>query len=514
MSASGRQRLPSLRVWLFARTREAYGAGAPRSNGRGDSWFLALLWIRCDVAFERYYEAVDYLQRRLWHELPIVPVERALQARVRQLLAHFGDPQLKFPVVHVGGSAGKGSTATMVASILQAAGLRTGLYTSPHLQTFIERIRVDDELIAPGEFADIVLGLDPLVRRMHAEVLDGVGYGRPALVEVAFAAGLKHFADQRCDAAVVEVGLGGRTDYSNVFDAKPVTVLTNVDYEHRERLGWTLPAIAREKAEIIKGGETVITGASRREVVPTIEARCRERGSPLWRLGREVRPRIRCADALGSTFDLRAPAAAFERLRLPLAGAHQVTNASMAVAAALAFGAATGCVIVPEHVHEGLARVRLSSRLEVMEERPRVLLDAAHNPIEARRLAQALRDHELRPDRRRARRLHLVVGILADKDQPLMVRALASVADRVVVTQPPLEERAGDPQHMLQLFRRALGDANVAFEPSPSRALDRVLSAAVPDDVVCVTGSMFLVGALRARWVPERQILERRSALS
>ncbi len=467
------------------------------------------------MAFERYFEAVDYLQRRLWHELPIVPVERALQGRVRALLAHFGDPHMRFPVLHVGGSAGKGSTSTIAASILRAAGLRTGLYTSPHLQTFIERISVDGRLIAPGEFADLVLGLDPLVRRMHVEVLDGAGFGRPSLVEVAFATGMKHFADERCDAAVIEVGLGGRTDCTNVFDAKAVTVLTNVDYEHRERLGWSLPAIAREKVATIRGGETVVTGARRAEVLPIIAARCAERGSALWRLGHEIRARARCTDAVGSVFDLRTPLGSFASLRLPLAGAHQVSNAALAVASAQQLGAAAGRDVTEAHVREGLASVRLSGRLELMSEAPRVLLDSAHNPIEVRRLAQALRSHELRPaGGRRAPRLHLVVGILADKDQPLMVRALAAVADRVVVTQPPLEERAGDPEHMLELFRRALGERHVRFEPAPERALDLALSAAAARDVVCVTGSMFLVGALRARWVPERAILRRRTAVT
>ena len=127
------------------------------------------------MAFERYHEAVDYLERRLWQELPITPVERALQHRIRQVLAHLGDPHTKFPVLHVGGSAGKGSTATIAASLLRAGGARTGLYTSPHLQTFIERVDVDGSLEPPEEFADCVLGLDPLVRKMHIEVLDGAG---------------------------------------------------------------------------------------------------------------------------------------------------------------------------------------------------------------------------------------------------------------------------------------------------------------------------------------------------
>jgi len=460
------------------------------------------------VTFERYHQAVDYLQRRLWHELPIVPVERALQGRVRHLLAHFGDPHLAFPVVHVTGSAGKGSTSTITAAVLRAAGLRTGLYTSPHLQTFIERIDVDGMLVSPDEFAETVLGLDPLVRNMHLEVLDGAGFGRPSLVEVAFAAGMRHFAAERCQAAVVEAGLGGRTDYSNVFDQKPVTVITNVDYEHRERLGWSLRSVAAEKAAIIRGRETVVTAASRRESLDVIERRCAETGATLWRLGRDVRARITAAGAEGSEFSVRLPDFAAERVRLPVSGAHQVANAAVAVAAAVAFARAQGLGLDAEHARRGLAAVRLNGRLEQAQASPRLLLDGAHNPVEARRLAEALRAHWLGG----GARLHLVVGILADKDQPAMVRALAPLAARVVVTQPPLGERVGDPDRMLGLFRRPLGAANVSFEPSHMRALDLALADAAADDVVCVTGSMFLVGAVRERWVPEQRILERRTA--
>jgi dihydrofolate synthase/folylpolyglutamate synthase len=458
---------------------------------------------------ERYFEAVDYLQRRLWHDLPIVPVERALQSRIRQLLAHFGDPQRTFPLIHVGGSAGKGSTSTIAASILQTAGLKSALYTSPHLQTFIERIRVNDRLMAPDAFADSVLGLEPLVRKMHLDVIDGVGFGRPSLVEVAFATGMKHFADERVDAAVVEVGLGGRTDCTNVFEATPhVSVITNVDYEHRERLGWTLQSIAREKSRIVHGG-IAITGAQRREALRVIEERAAGQGASLWRLGREITYRIMSSDAAGSTFEVATPLGSFEMLGLPLAGAHQASNAALAVAATLAHAQMKDATINESHVRDGLARVRLSARLETVQCEPTVLLDSAHNPLEARRLAEALRAHWLDEP---ARRLTLVVGILADKDQASMVRALSGVAHRAIVTQPPLGERTGDPERMLRLFRSALGGTNVAFEPVPERALELALDDSRQEDVICVTGSMFLVGALRERWVPERQILERRSS--
>ena len=460
------------------------------------------------MPFERYHEAVDYLQQRLWHELPIVPIERALQHRVRHVLAHLGDPQTKFRVVHVGGSAGKGSTTTMVAAILQASKRRTGCYTSPHLQTFIERVDIDGVLISPDAFADNVLGLDPLVREMHLEVLDGVGYGRPALVEVAFAAGMKHFAKERCDAAAIEVGLGGRTDCTNVFDEKPVTVITNIEYEHTERLGSTYASIAREKSALIRGGEIAVTGATHREAINVIEQRCATTGATLWRLGRDVRVRILATDACGTQIDVKTPAGNFTDLRVPLAGAHQVNNAALAVAAAAAFGERTGSPISEQQLRDGLARARLSGRLEVMQREPTVVLDSAHNPFEARYLAKTLDETWLTEDVK----LHLVCGILADKDQARMVRALAPIAASVVVTQPPLVERAGDPEHMIALFRGELGDAHVSFEPSPAAALDRALASAAARDVICVTGSMFLVGALRERWVTEEQILTRRSS--
>jgi dihydrofolate synthase/folylpolyglutamate synthase len=463
--------------------------------------------IRSDVTHERYFEAVDYLQRRLWHELPIVPVERALQSRMLQLLAHFGDPHLAFPVIHVAGTAGKGSTATIIASILRAAGLRTGLYTKPHLQTFIERIDVDGRLIAPDSFADIVLGLDPLVRTMHHDVIDGVGFGRPALVEVTFAACMKHFADERIDVAVIEAGLGGRTDYTNVFDSKPVSVITNVAYDHRERLGWSLEAIAREKAAIIRANDVVTTGATGR-ALGVIAGRCRETGSRIVRLGRDVRSTVAHADAHGSTFSLRSGESTFDDLHVSLAGAHQVNNAALAIAAAMAFAGKTGAVVTEEHVRAGVHAARVNGRLEQVQARPRVLLDAAHNPVEAHRLADALRAHWLGD----GSRLHLVAGILADKDQAAMVRALAPVADRVVLTQPPLGERIGDPAAMLALFQRHLGAERVRFEPAYERAFEIALSEASDRDIICVTGSMFLVGALRERWVPEEQILTCRSA--
>lgn len=459
------------------------------------------------MTFERYHQAVDYLQRRLWHELPILPVEKVLQQRVKQVLAHIGDPHLAFPVVHVGGSAGKGSTSTITAAILRAAGQRAGLYTSPHLQTFIERYDVDGRLIAPGRFADLVLGLDPLVRQMHIDVLDRKSAGRPSLVEVAFAAGMRHFADEACDVAVVEVGLGGRTDCTNVFETKPVTVITNIELEHTERLGRTRAAIAQEKVAIIRGPGIVVTGERHAEPLAVIERRCDDVGATLWRLGTDIRPRASSWDDGGTTLDLAVGpcATTLRSLHVPMMGEHQVRNAALAIGAVLGFD--------PERVDEaairrGLERSRVPGRMETVQKDPRVILDGAHNPAEARSLATALSRHVLR----KGTRLHLVCGILADKDGAAMIRALAPLAASVVVTQPPLAERQGDPCRMQDLFRRYLPTRRVSLEPDPLRALDLASERARPRDVVVVTGSMFLVGAVRERWVPEERILRRRTA--
>jgi dihydrofolate synthase/folylpolyglutamate synthase len=467
--------------------------------------------------FERYHEAVAYLQRRLWHELPIMPVERALQARIRTLLAHFGDPHKRVPVVHVGGSAGKGSTSTMIASILRAAGLRTGLYTSPHLQTFIERIDVNGELMAPDKFADLVLGLDPLVRKMHIDVLDGIGFGRPSLVEVAFAAGMKHFADEQCDVAVVEVGLGGRTDCTNVFDdpIPLITVLTSVALEHVERLGPRITDIAREKAAIIQGGPVIAGGGVGRDAIRIVDERCRERGSPgAHRPWRRVPKVIRDndQDATRISLQMHGPTwAQLNEVRVAVPGAHQAENASLA-ASASQFAFPEG--ISADAIRCGLDGVRINARLETVQLNPRVILDGAHNPIEAKATARAIRDHYLPPPTSHLPRprLHLVVGILADKNQRAMVREFASIADSVVVTQPPLEQRTGSPDRMLAGFRAHLAEDALTYEPSPERALDLALARASSDDIVLVTGSMFLAGALRERWCPEQQILERRSS--
>jgi dihydrofolate synthase/folylpolyglutamate synthase len=218
--------------------------------------------------------------------------------------------------------------------------------------------------------------------------------------------------------------------------------------------------------------------------------------------------------------DVRFPKKLIEQIRIPLAGGHQTANASLAATAsclALRHFAPKG--ERNKAIRDGLASVRINARMEMMGKSPRILLDGAHNAFEAGCLARAIHLHWLSPlamkrpsSRGIPPNVHMVVGILADKDQGAMARAFASIADSVVVTQPPLAERTAGPERIIQGFRKRLSDDAIVYEPSPDRALDLALARASSDDIVLVTGSMFLAGALRERWVPEEQILERRSA--
>ncbi|MPZ22185.1 MAG: bifunctional folylpolyglutamate synthase/dihydrofolate synthase [Dehalococcoidia bacterium] len=453
------------------------------------------------MAFEAYRAAVDYLVEDLWRRFPVVAPARALQDRMRLVLGELGDPHLRFPVVHVGGTTGKGSTSAMVASVLEAAGYRVGLYTSPFLQTFIERISVNGELIAPDRFASLVEAMKPLVRRMHIDATDGEGWGRPTLLEVVFGVAMQHFAEEGVDVAVIEVGVGGRTDCTNVFGPSAVSVLTNVQLDHTEVLGHTPAAIAREKAAIIKPGGFAVSGA-RGEALKVIAERCRDLAVDLWRLPGEVRLRATNCGPLVVTPRRRLLVAPV------LAGNHQHFNAALAVAAADALALRVEGFNVPdEAMAAGIARARIPGRLEVMQERPRVVLDGAHNPAAAAVLGTALEDGAAG----HYRRLVLLVGVLEDKDRRRILGQLAPRADHVVVTSAPLRERSGDAGETLSAARRWAGrDVPVELVEPPMDALARALEVAGPDDLVCATGSIYLIGHLRGHWFSEEMLLRER----
>ncbi len=389
---------------------------------------------------------------------------------IRSLLARLGNPQDDFPSVLVAGTNGKGSVSAMTASVLTTAGFRTGLYTSPDLIHFRERIRIDQRMISCREAA-------LCTQRIREEILEKMSY-----FEFLTAMAFLHFQRQQVDIAVLEVGMGGRLDATNVV--RPlVSVITNISLEHREFLGNTLAAIAREKGGIIGEKGFCITAAREARVIETLEAICREKRATLCRLGRQVRTTIH----RDGTFSYRGIGKRYERLESPLAGRHQVRNAALALGVIERI-ADHGFRVDGQAVSEGLKRTRWEGRLEVLQQSPMLLVDGAHNPAGVASLCDALQGGFPR------RRLFLLFGVLGDKDYPAMARKLFPLADRLFLTRPP-GGRALSPDLLLPLARKVHPDVEIVEKPGD--ALGRALSLAGKKDLVCVAGSLYLVGEIK-----------------
>ena len=414
---------------------------------------------------------------------------------VRQLLDLLGDPQTSLPSAHIGGTNGKGSTAAMLSAILQTAGYRTGLYTSPHLLGFMERIRVNGVAIPEREVTRLTAQLRDLCSAHFAHhptpnsPSDRLPH--PTFFELTTAMAFLHFAQQAVEAAVIEVGLGGRFDATNVISPR-VAVVTNVSLEHQEYLGRTLPEIAMEKAGIIKPGIPVVT-ASRGEAYEIIRRTASEREAPLVHVAEAYAWTIRASGLAGQTLDLVGPNRRYEGLQIPLAGGHQAENAVTAIAAAEVLEA-QGFRVGETAIRSGLTRARWPGRLQMVADRPRILLDGAHNPAGAQALATFLAEH-----RSTLNRLILVFGVLQDKDWEAMLALLGPLADQIILTHPPAD-RGADP-HDLVTADRYCPKVDIAADPGEGLALARAVAR--PEDTILVTGSLYTVAAaLRALDVP------------
>jgi len=413
---------------------------------------------------------------------------------IRRLLELVGDPQTRVPTVHVGGTNGKGSTAAMLAAILRAAGYRTGLYTSPHLVSFTERIRVDGVPIGEGEVARLTAELSEACAGRFVESASLPPPGQlphPTFFELTTAMAFLHFVRQGAAAAVIEVGMGGRLDATNVIRPR-AALLTNVGFDHREYLGETVEEIAQEKAGIIKPSMPVLTTAdgAALEVFRRVAA---ERGAPLAAVAELYRWRLRDAGISGIVFDLEGPGGRYEGLRIPLPGRHQVGNAVLAVAAAKRL-AADGFRVQPDAIREGLSAVRWPGRLQVLPGAPRIILDGAHNPPGAQALGEFLADR-----RGDLGRLVLVFGVLKDKDWRTMLPRLLPAADALVLTRPPSDRRE-DPEAIRATLPATLP---VSVQPEVADAIAAARDLAGPGGTVLVTGSLYTVSAaLRALGLP------------
>jgi dihydrofolate synthase/folylpolyglutamate synthase len=416
-----------------------------------------------------YSAAVAYLYRLQKHGIKL-----GLET-MAALLQRLGNPHRRFRSIHIAGTNGKGSTAAMTAAILQAAGYRTGLYTSPHLVEFRERIRVNDVMISEAETARLTERLKGLCEPDLAATF----------FECTTAMAFRHFADERVDIAVLEVGLGGRFDATNVVQPMACAI-TTIALDHQEYLGSTLGSIAFEKAGIIKANVPVVVGPIEGEALQTIERVARAKPAPVLRLNRDFKTR-----GTWDSFSFSGPTVAYRGLTCALPGAHQLANAACAIALIESVGP-SGVVVEEEAVRSGLTEVRWEGRIEVVEDRPTLLLDGAHNPAGAAVLADYLRSvRETRP----SGRVIAVLGMMRDKDHRGFLHALKDVVDHVVLTQADLPRSATGPELKREL-EDLLPPSSIAAVPSDALAIAKGM--ANPEDVICVTGSLMLVGEVKA----------------
>lgn len=448
-----------------------------------------------------YAEAIQFWFGRVNYEQKTPQADDLKLHHMRALLHRLGNPQDRLRILHVAGSKGKGSTAAMLDAILQAAGYRVGLFTSPHLIAVEERVQVDRQPIPRAELAVL---MDEICQAATAGGLER----ELTFFEIGTALGFLHFVRRRVEVAVVEVGLGGRFDSTNV--CRPLaSIVTSISLDHTQVLGDTPEQIAREKAGIIKSHRPVVSGVRSDGPRQVIAQTCRLRCAPLRQLDVDFSCEYKPA-LLGVPVE-RDPVAhirtwrrAWPSLHLGLIGAHQAHNAALAIAAVEVLEE-LGCPVDEAAVRTGLARVHWPARLEILGRRPFAVLDCAHNVASAQALVTALRDSFPLPAG--GRRLLVFAGS-RDKDLSGMLKVLAPPFDRIVLTRFQGSARATPPEELadcLPADRRSVS----TIVPRAADAWRQAQSEAGEHDLICVTGSVFLAGELRPLMAGELRVADR-----
>lgn len=443
---------------------------------------------------------------------------------IRQLLAELDNPHLKCPVVHVAGTKGKGSVSRMIGAILNESGLKTGVYTSPHLDRINQRIAVGNKPISDQDLADTLAEISPAVEKIDQD--NQLVELRPlTFFEVITAAAFYHFAKSGCEAVVLEVGMGGRLDSTNVCMPK-LCVITNINFDHTRQLGNTLEKIAREKAGIIKPGVPVICGENKLQPKAAIHSVAQSAGSEVWQINRDFTliydpnqnlNSARCeTDSQRSiVFDTWGEASAesfrgndssgksdfkwaMDDVRLEMLGSHQATNAAVAIAAAQRL-ISHGWEISPSQIRSALDKLRLEGRTEVVSESPTVVMDIAHNVVSVEALLETFSQNF--GSWNTAGRKRLMLAVSSDKDTAGILRKLVDTFDDIVLTRYKLNPRfvpIADLAEMTEVVREGLKtEARIRTAPDPAAAWQLMQSDMVADDFVCITGSVFLVAEMR-----------------
>ncbi len=455
---------------------------------------------------QNYIHAIRFLYERINYEKTVDrPYDQRTYrlARMEHLLQHLGNPHLAAPVIHVAGTKGKGSVSWLIAETLRRSGRRVGLYTSPHLLQIEERFLVDAQPCLPSELA---LHIESL---RAAEALTAKSeHGPPTFFEMTTALAWALFAYRKTDVNVIEVGLGGRLDSTNVCQSN-LSIITSISYDHQQQLGNTLSLIATEKAGIIKQNIPVISGARNCEAQAVIQKRCKTMGSELWEIGVDFNAAIRTKHIWSQNHRERLPFVAsrmdfiannpnlpmtnIDDCSLRMAGKHQSDNAALAIAAWYRLNG-DGWSLPKTALLDALAQTQLSCRVELVSDEPAVVIDTSHNVASIEALTVALTDHFATSKKT------IVFACSKDKEYEKMLDLLMPFAHRLIVTQFHNNPRSV-PVERLEALAHEKSDSFKSVEilsaPSSKIAVEHALRSAIPDELICITGSFFLAAETR-----------------
>lgn len=425
--------------------------------------------------------------------------QEAVIARTSRFLDYLGNPQQAYHTVHVAGTGGKGSVATMIAAILQASGASTGLHTSPYLQVPNEKLVANGRMIAPSAMVRLLEQFRPLYEGYMARFPDET----PRYLEAW--AGITHLFFRRMGVewAVIETGMGGRFDPTNVGDYD-LAVITNVDYDHVPQLGTSLPEIAWHKAGIIKPGKPAITGETKPEALDVIEREAVAHASELFRLGRDYSVENTRHHEHGVITDIHSPFGRIASLYVSLMGEFQATNAATAIMSAYLLCDRHGVAVTEGAIREAMGSLKIAGRMEVVQTAPLVVIDGAHNPQKLRAAASSLRQDY--PGLEKT----LVIGMLRTKDAQSSLAEIVPVADRIIATEARvLGKPSFEAREIAEMARGMRPGVSVTLEPDVRPGIKRAIEGTGPDGMVFVTGSIYMLGQARELWHPREELLGR-----
>ncbi|MBN2181802.1 MAG: bifunctional folylpolyglutamate synthase/dihydrofolate synthase [Sedimentisphaerales bacterium] len=453
--------------------------------------------VKSKKAFRSYQQAIDYLFKRTDYEKEETlryNVTTFSLERMEKLLSLLGDPHVKIPTVHIAGTKGKGSTATMLAKMLEANDYRVGLYTSPHVLHLHERISVNSEMIDEAQMRD-------LINRIYAPVEKMSKTDPPTFFEIMTALAFMYFVDKAVDIAVIETGLGGRLDSTNVI--KPEIIgITSLSIDHQQQLGETIDLIASEKAGVLKQGVPIITVQQEPAAMSVLKSQALALKAPLSVTGSDIdfSHRFETSREHGphTRICLTTPTSKFEHLKVPLHGKHQAINCGLALAM-LDKLKSMGYKIDNEKVSEGLQKVSLPGRMEMISHDPRVMIDAAHNAASIRALIHAI-GQNIPYDS-----MVVIFGCNNDKDIMGMLQELQYGADKVIFTRSN-SAKAISPDDLAEMYTELCGKM-CQSAPSLGPALQIAKSAVSREDLICITGSFYLIGQAKMRFQPTAAVV-------